>query len=230
MRPPFIAGPVMNTRTDRLILTLFYLGSFVAYYTITLLITLFPNYAELRNDGLLMPVLCLFEFAVIYPLYRFYCQRRNDIPFGKIRPGNTLLFIGALFMLMLAQTHFLQPEAWLEQQAQQGSSSMLILMFTAVLLAPIFEEILFRGFLMQGFLLWAPRSRFACMLLTSLLFAMMHTQYVHWQTVAVLTLFSMLLCYARLRSNSLALPIFLHMLNNLIALLPAWYFSMQYAG
>ncbi|CUU23139.1 CPBP family intramembrane metalloprotease [Duffyella gerundensis] len=227
MRFPLIAGPVMNTRTDRLILTLFYLGSFVAYYAITLLITLFPNYAELRSDGLLMPVLCLFEFAVIYPLYRFYCQRRDDIPLGKLRPANTLLFIGSLLLLMLAQTWFLQPEAWLEEQAQQGSSSMLILMFTAVLLAPVFEEILFRGFLLQAFLLWAPRSRFACMLLTSLLFAMMHTQYVQWQTTVVLTLFSLILCYARLRSKTLALPIFLHMLNNLIALLPAWYFSLQ---
>ena len=63
------------------------------------------------------------------------------------------------------------------------------------------------------------------MLLTSLLFAMMHTQYVHWETIIGLRLFSLLLCYARLRSYSLALPIFLHTLNNLIALLPAWYFS-----
>ncbi len=64
-----------------------------------------------------------------------------------------------------------------------------------------------------------PRSRFACMLLTSLLFAAMHTQYVHWETLVALTLFSLLLCYARLLSNSLAT------LNNLIALLPAWFFS-----
>ena len=96
-----------------------------------------------------------------------------------------------------------------------------------MLLAPVFEEILFRGFLLQGFLLWAPRSRFACIVLTSLLFAVMHTQYVHWQTLAVLTLFSLLLCYARLRANSLLLPIFLHMLNNLIALLPSLWYVLQ---
>jgi membrane protease YdiL (CAAX protease family) len=136
-----------------------------------------------------------------------------------------LLFIGLLFALMVAQTQFLQPEGWLIAQSQQGRSSMLILLLTAVLLAPVFEEVLFRGFLLQGFLLWAPRSRFACMLLTSLLFAVMHTQYVHWETLVALTLFSLLLCYARLRSNSLALPIFLHTLNNLIAILPAWYFA-----
>ncbi|KAF6627432.1 CPBP family intramembrane glutamic endopeptidase [Pantoea agglomerans] len=215
----------MNINSDRVTLTLFYVGSFVVYYLVTMLITLFPNYSVLRNDGLLVPVLCLFEFAVIYPLYRFYCQRRTDLPLGELCTLQTLLFTGALFVLMAAQMQFMQPEGWLVMQAQQGRNSLLILLLTAVLLAPVFEEVLFRGFLLQGFLLWAPRSRFACMLLTSLLFAVMHTQYVHWQTLIALTLFSLLLCYARLRSNSLALPIFLHTLNNLIALLPAWYFA-----
>ena len=54
----------MNTNSDRVTLTLFYVGSFVVYYLVTMLITLFPNYGVLRNDGLLVPVLCLFEFAV----------------------------------------------------------------------------------------------------------------------------------------------------------------------
>ena len=211
----------MNIQRDRIILTLFYLGSFVIYYLITLAIVWFPNYGELRQKGLLVPVLCLFEFAVLWPLYRFYQTRHSDIPLGKLQPKPTLLFIGLLLGLMVLQTQFLQPERWLEAQARQTLFSLWILLFSAVLLAPIFEEVLFRGFLLQAFLLWAPRSRFAAILLTSLLFAAMHTQYVHWQTVAVLTLFSILLCYARLRSHSLLLPIFLHMLNNLIALLPA---------
>jgi membrane protease YdiL (CAAX protease family) len=225
MRSPLLAESPMDTQSDKVTLTLFYVGSFVVYYLVTMLVTLFPNYGMLRTNGLLMPVLCLVEFAVIYPLYRFYCQRRSDIPLGYVRPMQALLFIGLLFALMVAQTQFLQPEGWLIAQSQQGRSSMLILLLTAVLLAPVFEEVLFRGFLLQGFLLWAPRSRFACMLLTSLLFAVMHTQYVHWETLVALTLFSLLLCYARLRSNSLALPIFLHTLNNLIAILPAWYFA-----
>jgi len=215
----------MDTQSDKVTLTLFYAGSFVVYYLVTMLITLFPNYGALRNNGLLVPVLCLVEFAVIYPLYRFYCQRRSDIPLGYLRPVQALVFVLGLFILMVAQTQFLQPEGWLIAQSQQGRSSMLMLLLTAVLLAPVFEEVLFRGFLLQGFLLWAPKSRFACMLLTSLLFAALHTQYVHWETIAVLTLFSLLLCYARLRSNSLALPIFLHTLNNLIAILPTWFYA-----
>lgn len=37
----------------------------------------------------------------------------------------------------------------------------------------------------------------------------------------MLTLFSLLLCYARLTSRGLKLPIILHMINNFLALLPA---------
>ncbi|GLR10222.1 CPBP family intramembrane metalloprotease [Mixta theicola] len=217
----------MKSQRNRVFLTLFYLGSFALYYLITLAITWFPNYGALRQKGLLVPVLCLFEFAVLWPLYRYYQTRRSDIPLGRLQPKSTLLFMLLLLGLMVAQTQFLQPERWLEDQAQQTLFSLWVLLFSAVLLSPVFEEILFRGFLLQSFLLWAPRSRFACILLTSLLFAAMHTQYIHWQTLAVLTLFSMLLCYARLRANGLLLPVLLHMLNNLIALLPSIWFVLQ---
>ena len=213
----------MNTNTDRITLTLFYGGMFVVWYLITLMITLFPNFSQLRNSGLLVPVICLFEAAVLWSLYRFYCSRRDDIPFGKLRRNSTLLFIAALILLMVVQSWILQPEAWLEQQSQQGRPMLLILLFSAVILAPLFEEILFRGFLLQGLLLWLPKSPLACMLLTSILFAVLHTQYVHLQTMIMLMLFSLLMCYARLKSGSLILPVFLHMLNNLVALLPALY-------
>ncbi|QHM70083.1 CPBP family intramembrane glutamic endopeptidase [Mixta intestinalis] len=214
----------MKTQSGKAVVTLFYLGSFVIYYLITLAITWFPNYTALRQQGLLVPVLCLFEFAVLWPLYRFYQTRREDIPLGRIALKPALLFVLLLLGLMVAQMLFLQPERWLEDQAHQDTFTLWVLFFSAVLLAPIFEEILFRGFLLQAFLLWAPRSRFAAILLTSLLFAAMHTQYILWQTIVVLTLFSILLCYARLRAGGLRLPIALHMLNNLIALLPSlWY-------
>lgn len=217
----------MKIHHNRIVLTLFYLGSFALYYLITLAISLFPNYGELQQKGLLVPVLCLFEFAVLWPIYRFAQARYGDIPLGRLQTKPTLLFILLLLGLMVLQTQFLQPERWLEEQVRQTPFSLWIMLLSAVLLAPIFEEILFRGFLLQAFLLWAPRSRLPCIVLTSLLFAAMHTQYIHWQTIAVLTLFSILLCYARLRSNGLLLPIFLHMLNNLIALLPSLLFVLQ---
>lgn len=74
--------------------------------------------------------------------------------------------------------------------------------------------------MLQGLLLWAPRQRLACALLTSIGFAAMHTQYTHPQTMIALIALSLLLCYARLISGGLKLPIFLHMLNNLIGVSP----------
>ncbi len=213
-------------KTDRVTLTLCYGGIFALYYLITLIVASFPNVATLRSNGLLVPVICLFEFAVLYPVYRFYCTRRDDIPSGKLQLRATLLFLGGLALLMVLGSWLQQPESWLEQQAQQSRTTVLIMLFSAVILAPIFEEILFRGFLLQGFLLWAPKSPLACATLTSVIFAALHTQYVHLQTLAMLTLFSLLLCYARLTSRGLKLPIFLHMINNFLALLPALYVAV----
>jgi len=57
-------------------------------------------------------------------------------------------------------------------------------------------------------------------LIVSLIFAACHMQYTHLQTLIALTALSLLLCYARLASNGLKLPILLHMLNNLIGVSP----------
>ncbi len=140
-------------KTDRVTLTLCYGGIFALYYLITLIVASFPNVAALRSNGLLIPVLCLFEFAVLYPVYRFYCTRRDDIPPGKLQLRTTLLFLAGLVLLMVLGSWLQQPESWLEQQAQQSRTTVLIMLFSAVILAPIFEEILFRGFLLQGFLI-----------------------------------------------------------------------------
>ncbi|MEQ4529971.1 MAG: CPBP family intramembrane glutamate endopeptidase, partial [Mixta sp.] len=90
----------MKIHHDRIVLTLFYLGSFALYYLITLAISLFPNYGELQQKGLLVPVLCLFEFAVLWPMYRFAQARYGDIPLGRLHTKPTLLFILLLLGLM----------------------------------------------------------------------------------------------------------------------------------
>ncbi|HBV39365.1 MAG TPA: CPBP family intramembrane metalloprotease, partial [Erwinia sp.] len=59
-----------------------------------------------------------------------------------------------------------------------------------------------------------------CALLTSLIFAGLHTQYVHLLTLIALTALSLLLCLARFHSNGLKLPVALHMLNNFLGVAP----------
>jgi hypothetical protein len=110
----------------------------------------------------------------------------------------------------------LPPEIMNEQQQlgfkAGGSPLDLLLIFVAlVLVTPLVEEVIFRGFL------WRAYRRFGAviaMLLVSGLFAVAHMQVNVGIDVFVL---SLILCYVRLKTNSLWPAIIIHALKNFIA-------------
>lgn len=210
----------MTPATDKVSHTLLCIGVFLVWYSITLLVSVLPFAETIKSRGLLMPVLCLLEFAALVPLYRWYQRHFSAIPVGTLRPAQTLLFIVLLLAVNASQALYLVQESWTSSQFGGSVMQQISFCLAVVLLAPVFEEILFRGFILQAFLLWAPRQRIACSLLASLIFAAMHTQYIHLQTLIALTVLSLLLCAARFISGGLKLPIALHMLNNFFGIAP----------
>jgi len=210
----------MNNHADKVTCTLLCMGMCLVWYTLTLLVSALPGYSALAAQGMLMPLLCVVEFLALVPLYRWYTRHYANIPFGTLSWRQAALFSLLLLGLIASQSFYLPQESWTGGQFGEGRSRVILFSLAVVLLAPVFEEIVFRGFLMQGLLLWAPRQRLACALLTSIGFAAMHTQYTHFQTLIALIALSLLLCYARLLSGGLRLPIFLHMLNNFIGVSP----------
>lgn len=84
--------------------------------------------------------------------------------------------------------------------------------FSLVILAPIAEEILFRGYLFGKLRKHAPV--WVAILITSLLFAFVHFQ---WNVAIDVFVLSIVLCLLRLRTGSLWAPIVLHMIKNGIA-------------
>ena len=77
-----------------------------------------------------------------------------------------------------------------------------------VVLAPVFEEILFRGFLLQR---WASKyGTFKAVMLSSAIFAMAHTD------PPGAFVFAVAMSYLYIRTGSLWVPIICHSLNNLI--------------
>lgn len=206
---------------DRPLQTFLCAWALFIWYAITLVVTWLPNFSALISSGMLMPVICALEFIVLVPFCLGYVHRYGGIAPGRFIPRQAGIFSLLLLLLIVSQSFYMEPETWAQNQFSSGDTVTLILFFlSVVVLAPIYEEILFRGFVMQGFLLWAPRHRVICSLLTSAIFAVAHTQYVHLQTLVALVMLSLLLCAARLISGGLKLPLFLHMLNNLIAMIP----------
>ncbi len=96
------------------------------------------------------------------------------------------------------------------------------LLWVAVLLmAPLFEEFFFRGFLFAG---WS-RSKLGVtgtIVLTSILWASIHLQYGYFY-IAMIFVFGIFLGLARHRTRSLIVPIAIHGLMNLIATIQAMF-------
>jgi len=99
-----------------------------------------------------------------------------------------------------------------EQRVYKTAQNLWLLFFAIVVAAPAFEEIFIRGFIFQGLL--SPVGAKATIILTSLLWALVHLQY---DAVEVSMIFAagLLLGYARLQTNSIYVPMAMHSLWNL---------------
>ena len=99
-----------------------------------------------------------------------------------------------------------------------NAHSRFVLFLSVVLFAPVFEELIFRALMFNGL-----KEKFgvvAAIFIPAIIFALAHWgQYSFW--ICFLAVFPMgvLFGYARLKSNTLTLPIALHLVNNLMAFL-----------
>jgi len=103
----------------------------------------------------------------------------------------------------------------------RASGHVLTLAFALVVIAPLMEELLFRGFLFRGY----AASRLGvvgAILLTSVIWASMHIQYDIFYILQIVVL-GCVFGWVRWRSGSTLLTIILHAIVNLTALLQvAW--------
>jgi membrane protease YdiL (CAAX protease family) len=90
-----------------------------------------------------------------------------------------------------------------------------MLWLALVLAAPLFEEMFFRGFLLTGFAASFMRP-IGAVTVTAALWAAMHLQY-NAVGIAVVFCFGLVLGAARIRTDSLMVPLILHALENLLA-------------
>ena len=90
-----------------------------------------------------------------------------------------------------------------------------LLWFAFVVVAPVTEELFFRGFMFKG-IRHSSVGPAGAIVLTSLTWALMHAQYDLYG-ITVIFLGGLLLGYARLRSGSLYVPIAMHILQNIVA-------------
>jgi membrane protease YdiL (CAAX protease family) len=184
--------------------------------------------ADMLKDGPLISVTTIASAAVQVGMLAM-AARLARWPAGEylglVRPaaGPALIAIAILIVFLLgydALTYLLGRDIVTPFQVDtyrtaRDSGTLSLLWLTFVVVAPVAEEIMFRGFLFRGWVR-SERSAIPVILVISLLFAAIHVQY-DWFGMLQVFFIGLLLAIARWRSGSTLLTILMHMLANLWA-------------
>ena len=126
-----------------------------------------------------------------------------------------LVLIGLLVVMLVIEGDIPKHETLLTMSGDNPLVLRVVSVLFAVLLAPIFEEILFRG-LFQTMVRSATDQPWIAIVMTSVIFVMMHASKTHWLGLFGL---SVGMGYAYERSGSLYRSIFIHIMFNGISVI-----------
>lgn len=185
------------------------------------------QYAEImKNDGTFVAASILLSALVIIPLVILTAGTRKKIKlsdylaFGIPNLSSMVLWFliaGASVALFDFITIMLKKEIVLQLFITQYKSAGFVpLYFSAlVIVAPFYEELIFRGFIFRGFL-QSRAGEIGAVTITALIWAVIHQQYGLGRICGIFII-GILLGLARLTTKSIYPPILMHMLLNFIA-------------
>ncbi|AFH95573.1 CAAX amino terminal protease family protein [Providencia stuartii MRSN 2154] len=81
------------------------------------------------------------------------------------------------------------------------------------------KKLFSEAFLLNAGMGYGPNGKHVMIIITSVLFAMIHHQYNSPATFIMIFVMSVIFCHVRIQTNSLMAPIILHMINNAVAML-----------
>lgn len=190
---------------------------FLLMFGLTFTPLFYPASQELLAKGFLFPLLFVLEFVVLVPLYYFFFRKREGLGKGIFNARWFGILFAALLFIQLILPWLIglrQTEAWVTSQRSLNNYALWLSTLTLIFFAPVYEEIVFRGCLFNAFQYWFNNKTWLSSVVVSIIFAVMHTQYVDLRTLLMLFLVSQVLILARLKSNGLLMPMTLHIVMN----------------
>ncbi len=217
--------------------SLLILGTFVAAQTLTFFIYVadkLKDHADITDEAFLNSLLTngdaisiseiIAAIAGIAITFLFIYLRKqlsienylslHSVSFSTILKYLALM-IAAMLIIAVISTISNHPEPQIMVDIYHSAKSPALLWFALIIAAPFFEEILFRGFLFEG-LQRSSLGIISTAIITSAVWASIHLQYGLYEIVIIFFI-GLLLSYAKIKSQSLYIPIAMHILMNLVA-------------
>lgn len=140
--------------------------------------------------------------------------------FGGVIVYFAVYFVAVMAISQLIPSLDLQQEQDLGFEAPRQAAEYLSAFVTLVVLPPIIEELIFRGFLFKG--MRATFTFLPAAIFTSVLFALGHLEFGNgtpllWIAGIDTFILSMVMCYVRERTGSIWPTILMHALKNMVA-------------
>ena len=138
--------------------------------------------------------------------------RRSEVVFG-VAMTVALIVAGNILSWILGNNIVTPFQLDIFRTAEQGGAlPLLLLWFAVVVVTPVGEEVLFRGFLFRGWLR-SPNDAWLVIAITSVMWAVIHVQY-DWYVTGQIFAFGLMLGWMRWATGSTLLTILLHGLIN----------------
>jgi membrane protease YdiL (CAAX protease family) len=181
---------------------------------------------SLSSNGFCLAISVIVSGLICIPLTLLFTKLRKNIsiknyigfrePLTREWVKWLLILVAFLFLSDAVSLFFHQPIVPpFMVDAYKTTSFLPALLFAIIIVAPIFEEIFFRGFLFQG-IRYSRLGPIGAIGMTSFFWAIIHLQY---DVYGITTLFALglLLGIARLKTGSIHLLMVMHSITSLVA-------------
>lgn len=168
-------------------------------------------------------------FVVVLITIMFIKFKKADIKeYLALKPFNGKMLLGCIVIFLIVDTianmigkQFDPHPMDYMKPLFESAHPLWFWMLALIVVAPVYEEIIFRGFLFTG-LASSRLGIWGASVISSLLFAIIHYQYMSVEIVLTVII-AMILSFSRVVSGSLLVPMILHVIANTLA-------TMDYYG
>ncbi|MCI2170845.1 CPBP family intramembrane glutamic endopeptidase [Schleiferilactobacillus perolens] len=176
---------------------------------------------DLPYYGLFALMILLYTLSILF--VRWIIHRYTDQPLLRRWEARDWKFLGVGYLVMMAAKMIMVPlytqmtgqqstqnDAAIQKLLGSGSQMMWMIVFMTVIGAPILEEMVFRGYIMNA---WYTRNPIWSVIISGALFAAVHQNNSFWGTLMYFVLGAVLAVTYR-QTGNMGVNIGLHFLNN----------------